>query len=431
MRKLLMFVVIALTTLSATAQENTKPSVKLYGFIRNYMGFDTRENLSSNSDQFNMIPKDESPNAYGDDLNERPDIYLLSITTRLGLNITGPEFLGAKTSAKIESDFAGFGTSNTVLRIRQAWAKMDWEKHSVLAGQAWHPMMGDMMPDVFSLATGSPFTPFSRTPQIRYDYKAGKTVLTATALYQLQYLSYGPNANNLTSSTTSFEYARKAIIPELYFQTMYKGEKFMTGAGVDILTLKPRNEYTDNKGAKVLSNELLHSLSSTVFASYKDGNFGIKGRITYAENASHLNMLSGFGVTEVKDNKEVEYGNLSSITGWIDITYKQKLEKGTLTWCLFGGYGKNLGCDKDFALDKYIDNGEEKTRYLMFVRGYNNIDNFWRVSPSVLYTHNAMQLGVEYEPTTVGYGKMNADGSVEKERSVTNHRVCLMMKYNF
>ena len=420
MKRLFLFAALAVAAFCTNAQENTKPSVKLYGFIRNYMDFDTRENLSSNSDQFNMIPKDENRNAYGDDLNQRPDIHLLSITTRLGLNITGPEFLGAKTSAKIESDFAGFGSNNTVLRIRQAWAKMEWEKQSLLVGQAWHPMMGDMMPDVFSLATGSPFTPFSRTPQARYDYKAGKVTLTATALYQLQYLSYGPNANDLTSSTTSFEYARKAIIPELYFQAMYKNGGFMAGAGVDILTLKPRTEFVDNNGVKVQSDELLHSFSPTLFASYKNGNWGIKGRVTYAQNASHLNMLSGFGVTKIKDNGEAEYGNLSSITGWIDITYKQKLEKGTLTWCLFGGYGKNLGCDKDFV-------GSD----MMYVRGFKNLDSYWRVAPSVLYTHNAMQVGIEYEPTTAGYGTMKADGSVDRERYVTNHRVCLMMKYNF
>ena len=419
MKKSILTIAAVCLALCGFAQEK-KITFKPYGFIRNYAAFDSRANLSSNSDQFNMIPQDEKLNSYGDDLNEKPDILLLSITTRLGLNITGPEFLGAKTSAKIESDFAGFGTSNTVLRIRQAYAKMDWEKDNLLVGQAWHPMMGDMMPDVFSLATGAPFTPFSRTPQARYDYKTGKVTLTATALYQLQYLSYGPNANDLESSTTSFEYARKALIPELYFQAMYKNGGFMAGAGVDILTLKPRTEFVDDNGVKVQSNELLQSFSPTLFASYKNGNWGIKGRVTYAQNASHLNMLSGYGVTKIKDNGEAEYGNLSSITSWIDVTYKQKLEKGTLTWCLFGGYGKNLGCDKDFVNSK-----------MMYVRGFKNIDNFWRVAPSVLYTHNAMQVGIEYEPTTVGYGTMKADGSVDRERDVTNHRVCLMMKYNF
>ncbi|MBE6302368.1 MAG: hypothetical protein E7089_00330 [Bacteroidales bacterium] len=419
MKKSILTIAALCLALCGFAQEK-KITFKPYGFVRNYAAFDTRDNLSSSSDQFNMIPKDEALNAYGDDLNEKKDIFLLSITTRLGLNITGPEFLGAKTSAKIESDFAGFGTSNTVLRIRQAYAKMDWEKDNLLVGQAWHPMMGDMMPDVFSLATGAPFTPFSRSPQVRYDRLAGNFKLTATALYQFQYLSYGPNANNLESSTTSFDYARKALVPELYFQAMYKKGDFMAGAGVDILTLKPRTEYTDADGVKNLSNELVTSFSPTAFFSYKESNWGVKGRVTYAQNASHLNMLSGYGVTEIKENGEVEYGSLSSVTAWVDVTYKQKLKKGTLTYCLFGGYGKNLGCEDDFVSSN-----------MMYVRGYKNIDNFWRVSPSVLYTHNAMQIGLEYEPTTVGYGTMKADGSVDKERSVTNHRICALLKYNF
>ncbi|MBR2607240.1 MAG: hypothetical protein IKC70_04845 [Bacteroidaceae bacterium] len=419
MKKSILTIAALCLALCGFAQEK-KITFKPYGFVRNYAAFDSRANLSSNSDQFNMIPQDEVLNNYGDDLNEKPDILLLSITTRLGLNITGPEFLGAKTSAKIESDFAGFGTSNTVLRIRQAYAKMDWEKDNLLVGQAWHPMMGDMMPDVFSLATGAPFTPFSRSPQVRYDRLAGNFKLTATALYQFQYLSYGPNANNLESSTTSFDYARKALVPELYFQAMYKKGDFMAGAGVDILTLKPRTEYTDADGVKNLSNELVTSFSPTAFFSYKEGNWGIKGRVTYAQNASHLNMLSGYGVTEMKENGEAEYGSLSSVTAWVDVTYKQQLKKGTLTYCLFGGYGKNLGCEDDFVSSN-----------MMYVRGYKNIDNFWRVSPSVLYTHNAMQIGLEYEPTTVGYGTMKADGSVDKERSVTNHRICALLKYNF
>ena len=419
MKKSILTIAAVCLALCGFAQEK-KITFKPYGFVRNYAAFDSRANLSSNSDQFNMIPMDEKLNGYGDDLNEKPDILLLSITTRLGLNITGPEFLGAKTSAKIESDFAGFGTSNTVLRIRQAYAKMDWEKDNLLVGQAWHPMMGDMMPDVFSLATGAPFTPFSRSPQVRYDRLAGNFKLTATALYQFQYLSYGPESNNLEKSTTSFDYARKALVPELYFQAMYKKGDFMAGAGVDILTLKPRTEYADGDGIQNLSDELVTSFSPTAFFSYKEGNWGIKGRVTYAQNASHLNMLSGFGVTEEKENGEVEYGSLSSVTSWVDVTYKQKLDKGTLTYCLFGGYGKNLGCKDDFVSSS-----------MMYVRGYKNIDNFWRVSPSVLYTHNAMQIGLEYEPTTVGYGKMKADGSVDKERSVTNHRICALLKYNF
>ncbi|MBQ5751693.1 MAG: hypothetical protein IIV89_02475, partial [Bacteroidaceae bacterium] len=236
-RKIFLAALMALFIGGTNAQEaKEKTTFKFYGFIRNYACYDTRESYTSNSEQFYYMPKNVDYDDAGNDLNARENIMLLSITTRLGLNISGPQFLGAKTSAKIESDFAGFGTSNTVLRIRQAYAKMDWKHNSVLVGQAWHPMMGDMMPDVFSLETGAPFTPFSRTPMVRYDYNNSGVTLTAAALYQFQYTSYGPNG-------TSYDYARNAIIPEGYFQVMFKEGGFQMGLGVDLLTLKPRQSY--------------------------------------------------------------------------------------------------------------------------------------------------------------------------------------------
>ena len=406
---------------SVTAQE--KFSFKFYGFVRNYACYDTRESLTSNSEQFYYMPKNENLDADGNDINAQPNMMLLSITTRLGLNITGPEFLGAKTSAKIESDFAGFGTSNTVLRIRQAYAKMDWEHNKLLVGQAWHPMMGDMMPDVFSLETGAPFTPFSRTPQVRYDYVNKGVTLTATALYQFQYTSYGPDG-------TSFNYARNAVVPEVYLQAMYKNGGFQAGAGVDILTIKPRQSYSWTKieevdgkietttGTFKCNEAPVVSFTPTLFASYKADRWGIKGRVTYAQNAAHLSMISGYGVTAIKENGEQEYGTINSLGGWIDATYKQPLKKGYLQFCCFAGYTKNLGCEKDIV-------------GAIYMRGEKNMDYMWRVAPSVLYTHNALQIGVEYNPTTVGYGKHDGNYKMYNPRPVTNHRICAMVKYNF
>ena len=406
---LLIAMIMGLFAGGLSAQE--KPSVKLYGFIRNYACFDTRESLTSNSEQFYYMPKDELLDAAGKDINEQPNMMLLSITTRLGLNVTGPEFLGAKTSAKIESDFAGFGTSNTVLRIRQAYAKMDWEKHNVLVGQAWHPMMGDMMPDVFSLETGAPFTPFSRTPQVRYNYVNKGWTLTATALYQYQYTSYGPDG-------ASFNYARNAAVPEMYLQAMYKNGNFMIGAGIDILTLKPRQSYTLSAETYKCNENLFTSFSPTIFASYKKDNWNFKGRITYAQNAAHMSMISGYAVTKIKENGEQEYGSINSIGGWFDYTYKEQLKKGYLTWCWFVGYTKNLGCKDDIVGPIYM-------------RGERNMDRMWRDALSVLYTHNAMSIGIEWSTTRVAYGKADSRYKVSDTHTVENNRICAMLKYNF
>ena len=446
MKKTLLFAsLLALFTMGAFAQEKEKPSFKFYGFVRNYACYDTRESLTSNSEQFYYMPKDIKLDANGEDLNAQDNIMLLSITTRLGLNVSGLEFLGSKTSAKIEADFAGFGTSNTVLRIRQAYAKMDWEHSKVLVGQAWHPAMGDMMPDVFSLETGAPFTPFSRTPQIRYDYETKNVKLTATALYQFQYTSYGPNG-------ASFDYARNAIVPEMYFQGTIKSGGFMMGLGVDVLTLKPRTQYNvtektivntpvvDANGNPVLditteepmyvqstkettkayksNDQLMISVTPTLFASYKKGNWGVKGRVTYAQNAAHMSMISGYAVTEKLENGDWKYSSINSIGGWVDATYKLNLKKGYFTFCCFAGYTKNLGCMNEIKDDIYM-------------RGEKNMDYMWRVAPSILYTHNAMQIGVEYNPTTVGYGKPDSKYNMSDVHAVTNHRICAMLKYNF
>ena len=452
MKKTLFFAsLLAMFALGAFAQEKEKPSFKFYGFVRNYACYDTRESLTSNSEQFYYMPKDIKLDATKEnDLNAQDNIMLLSITTRLGLNVNGLNFLGSKTSAKIEADFAGFGTSNTVLRIRQAYAKMDWKYSKLLVGQAWHPAMGDMMPDVFSLETGAPFTPFSRSPQVRYDYEVKNVKLTATALYQFQYTSYGPEG-------ASFNYARNAIVPEMYFQGIIKSGDFMMGVGVDLLTLKPRTQYTvtekeevytpivDKNGNPVYdengfilneeggmyvksekettktykcNDELMVSVTPTIFAQYKKDRWGVKGRVTYAQNAAHMSMISGYAVTEKLENGDWKYSSLNSIGGWVDATYKQPLKTGYLTFCCFAGYTKNLGCMNEIIGDIYM-------------RGEKNMDYMWRVAPSILYTHNAMQIGVEYNPTTVGYGKPDSKYNMSDVHAVTNHRICAMLKYNF
>ena len=451
-RKIFLAALMALFIGGANAQEEKeKTTFKFYGFVRNYACYDTRESYTSNSEQFYYMPKNVNEDDAGNDLNAQDNIMLLSITTRLGLNISGPNFLGAKTSAKIESDFAGFGTSNTVLRIRQAYAKMDWKHNSVLVGQAWHPMMGDMMPDVFSLETGAPFTPFSRTPMVRYDYNNSGVTLTAAALYQFQYTSYGPKdpAKGDYTSTGSFDYARNAIIPEGYFQVMFKEGGFQMGLGVDLLTLKPRQSYNwketemlpaltedgkpvlDAEGNETLvetevtknykcNEKKFLSITPTIFASYKGKNWGIKGRATYAQNAAHLSMISGYAVTDINsENGEQEYTPLESVSGWIDATYKVPLKRGNLQFCCFAGYTKNLGCSKQI-----VDN-------IIYMRGEKGMDYMWRVAPSVLYTHNAMQIGVEYNPTTVAYGTHEGDYKMSNSSTVTNHRICAMLKYNF
>ena len=156
---------------------------------------------------------------------------------RLGLDVTGYEFDGWNMGAKIEADFySGVSgvTGTATFRLRQAYVTVGRNDWLVTAGQAWHPMAADM-PDVFSLNTGAPFGPFSRTPQVKLDYRLNDAFsLTGSAIWQMQYNSAGPNG-------ASANYIKYSCTPEIYLGLNYKNDNLLLRAGVDMLSIKPRN----------------------------------------------------------------------------------------------------------------------------------------------------------------------------------------------
>lgn len=95
------------------------------------------------------------------------------------------------TSAKVEADFRGSGTSYSTIRLRHAYLNLDWGRSALLLGQTWHPLFGDVSPQILNLSVGAPFQPFSRAPQIRYRYTHKGFQLTGAAIWQSQYLSQG------------------------------------------------------------------------------------------------------------------------------------------------------------------------------------------------------------------------------------------------
>lgn len=421
MKRLLLIVAALLSLHAVSAQETVtvkeeKPiKFKPYGFVRNYFYYDSRQNLQSSNGLFNQIPKDEDNNNLGEDMNEVASSSFLAITTRLGLNVTGPDVLGAASSAKIETDFSGFSSSTTMLRIRQAYMKLDWKRNSVLAGQTWHPMYGDVFPDVLALSSGSPFQPFSRAPQVRYDYRISSLKLSLAALYQLQYLSVGPDGANAS-------YSKNAILPELYAGIEFKKNGLTLGAGVDYSRIKPRStadvEYQLASGKdttiKRKVSDYVQGISPMVYFKYTIGQFGISARSVLGQNTAHLNMMSGYGVSGTKSDGSLEYTPLRNSTSWVDISYGKKF-KGNL----FLGYSKNLGTSDDVIGTVYV-------------RGYNNIDQFYRIAPSFSYNLKHFNIGIEYELTTVAYGKkIDKKCKVSDTHNVSNNRICGMIKYNF
>ena len=420
MRKIFASVIVFATLLPAMAQEGEKKiSIDFYGFVRNDFYYESRQSMTSAAGLFHLIPLDEKPNGLGEDLAAVPSVKLLSTATRFGLRMKGPDVWGATASARLEGDFDGFSStdtrSNTMLRLRQGWIKLAWEKTDLLVGQTWHPMFGDVVPSVLSLATGSPFQPFNRSPQVRIDYKVNKAFKAyLSGLYQMQFLSVGP-------SGASADYVKNAMLPEFYAGFDYAKDGWLAGAGASFMQLRPRilgQKTVEISGEqKVIDTKVsdnISSLSFNAFVQYAKGKFAIKAKSIYGQNMGHLLLMGGYGISEVNSDGSCEYANLNNSTSWLNVTYGNKYQAG-----LFLGYSKNLGSSEALVANPYVF-------------GFNNIDQVYRIAPQISYNLKHWQFGVEYEMTGVSYGKLDfTDGKVKNTHNVNNNRVAGVMVYYF
>ena len=404
MKKVLLALALTLCASVGFAQDKAVKA-EIYGFVRNYFTYDSRSCVQSNEGLFNMLPNDVDYGTNNEDLNAIPSVRFLSMTTRFGLNVTGPEIWGAKSTAKIESDFCGSSSGTAFnLRIRQAYAKLAWEKSDVLVGQAWHPMSGDLMPEVFSLATGAPFNPFNRSPQVRYNYVPVKGLsFTAAALYQYQYGSVGLDGK------TANTYSRNALVPELFVGMAAKNKILTGGWGVNASTIAPRVKAVD-----MLVHERLVSLSAMVFGSLKVDDLSVRAKAVYGQNTSHMQQPTGFGIVSVSDEGVNTYESMQLGSAWLTMMYGKKLRYG-----FFAGWLKNFGsAGKSFVSTPVVRNNP-------------GMDQAFRFSPIVTYKVQNMQLGLEYEHTATAYGTYQSNGRVINTHWVANNRICMMLKYDF
>jgi hypothetical protein len=335
---------------------------------------------------------------------------LLAVVSRIGFNFNSPSFNGVRFNAKIETDFAGAGTSYFLFRIRQAYVGIRWQQHQIIAGQTWHPMSGDLLPSIVSLNTGAPFNAFSRTPLIRYKAFTGPVTLSAAAIYQMQYTSPGPNGS-------STQYQVFGGMPELYLGATYNANGIKVGIGGEFMSLQPRTT-AEYKGETVKVKESVNSFATQLFAQYATKNFTIAAKSIYGQNTAHLLMMSGYGVCGVKeDGYSRLYSPLTQSSTWLTAAYHTAHEKHNIRATILGGYMKNFGADKNLTE--------------VYVRGYNNIDQMFRIAPSIQYLFKGLIVGIEYEYTSVMYGKPQANFAVADPHLVNNHRTYVMVVYNF
>ncbi len=410
---------LGMLPLLSFSQETKKVNpLSFYGFVRNDFYLDTYKGLNAFQDVFYIYPNYVGADATGKDINQQTTANLLSIVTRLGVNIAGPEIFGAKTTGCIEVDFAG-KPEIFLIRLRKAYTQFNWEKSQLLVGQTWHPFWGgSAFPQVVSLSTGSPFRPFNRSPQIRYDYKLGGLTLSATALYQQQYLSSGP----LGSSNT---YKRDAVLPEATLTFEYLKKGFNIGGGIDYNSIKPRVSTTGSDSKSYVSDEILHSFSYMAYGKYANKKLMMLLQGYYGQNMSHMTMLGGYGIAGFNPATGNErYTNYNGVYSLFNLTYGTKWRPG-----IFVGYLKNLGTCS--PLYKFVSGGKESaTTYGLAT----NIQDMFRVSPSITYAVPKFSLALEYELTsaTFGSGQFDyTDGLYSDAQRAINNGLRMVMTYNF
>ena len=382
-------------------------SYSFYGQVRGDLYVDSRASQEIVDGLFFLYPKDHAYDADGNDLNASPTGSFYLLYSRLGLDVQGPMIGQAKSSLKLEVDFRGSGSNWALLRIRHAYANLDWGKSAVLIGQTWHPLFGEVSPQMLNLSTGAPFQPFNRSPQVRYRYQNRGWQLTATALWQLQYLSAGPNGK-------SEEYIKNSCIPEFYFGVDRKGNGWQVGAGVDVLSIVPRTQnVVEEKTYKV--SERVTGVSGELHAKYQDKDWFIAAKTLYATNLAHTCMLGGYGVTAIDPRTgEQDYAPYHHATAWLNVVYGKKWKPG-----FFVGYLKNLGANAPIVGQTY---GVGLEVNQLFTTN-------WQLS----YNLSHWRLGVEYTPSIAWFGTVDkADGGrVHSDHHVTNHRAVVTMSYQF
>lgn len=406
MKRIILFSVVLLAAMSICAQKKNF-SYKFYGQIRTDLFYNSRANEETVDGLFYMYPKDIKEDADGKDLNATPNGSFYVLYTRLGVDMAGPMLGKAKTSAKIEVDFRGSGTNFSMIRVRQAYVNLDWDKSALLLGQTWHPLFGDVSPQVLNLATGAPFQPFSRAPMIRYQYKLSDIRFTAAAIWQSQYLSAGPVGK-------SQAYIKNSCIPEFYVGADYKPNGWIAGIGVELLSLKPRTESAvDGKTYKV--GERLTSLSYEAHLKYANRDWMVAAKTLLASNLTQVSMLGGYGITKIdRRTGKQEYTPMRHSSTWLNVVYGQKWKPG-----IFAGYIKNLGTKKALVSNTLYGTG-------------TNVDQLVTGGAELTYNLPHWKFGAEYMFSSVWYGNLNkTNGKVTDIHSVCGSRVVVSALYMF
>lgn len=405
----------ALVGMSAGAMAQKKGfSYKFYGQVRADLFYNTRTNSETVDGLFYMYPLDKLPDADGNDLNDQGNGNLYALYSRVGVDVAGPMLGKARTSAKVEVDFRGSGTSYSLFRLRHAYFNLDWGTSALLVGQTWHPLYGDVAPEILNLNMGAPFQPFSRAPQVRYRFTRKHFQLTASAIWQSQYLFVGPASDKAgeTSTSKSQNFIKNSCVPEFYVGMDYRRPELIAGAGVHVSSIRPRTKSVVGSDTYKV-DERVTGVSAEAHLKYTHERFLLSAKSVLGTNLTQTSTVGGYGITSVDPRTgEQTYTPLRTSATWLNVAYGK-------TWrpALFFGYLKNFGASTEVS--DVLGTG-------------TNLDQLLNATAELTYNRGNWKLGAEYSLCNAWYGdEFSAKAKALSSHTVMNHRVVMTAIYQF
>lgn len=379
-------------------------SIKFVGFIKTDAFYQTRQMVSLREDHITLWPSNKSLDKNGEDLNEVKNFHILSIQTRLGAKIDGPGIFGGKTSGYVETEFLGTTEADiNSLRLRHAYVDFIFYNTTIRAGQFWHPIFStDNFPDVLNFNTGIPFIPFNRSPQIKITQKFDKFSIFAGINTQRDFTIDGPDGY-------SPKYVRNSIIPEASFGVNYSSPTFVFNAAASAKTFQPYTAFTIGAD-KYKNDDKFTTFVATTNFKFKFDKIQFKAQANYFQNAPDFLNIGGYAIKAIDSvNHSYEFTPISSVSGWLELMYKDAWEFG-----IVGGYLQNLGAADDI-------------KGAVFGRGLD-IEKIIKVFPRIAYNYNKSKIGFETEWSQAYYGKKisTTNKKVEDAKSVDALRFLLV-----
>jgi hypothetical protein len=161
----------------------------------------------------------------------------------LALQVIGPTIADGRTSAGVSVDFFGgypqthFGTTNGLMRLREAYARIDWDKTSVLVGQQ-APIIAPLSPTSFATLAEPAFSWAGNlwvwTPQavVEHRFRTGESSYFAVSGALMDPLTEDiPNSSQFTVPGQGQLSRRPAFAGTIAWHSAHDGQSTEIGIG--------------------------------------------------------------------------------------------------------------------------------------------------------------------------------------------------------